>query len=125
MNKALTTTQKDAAARTARPTAAVESRVERTRILLFVKILLRCLEKRKMNNTSQIIKAIVSTCVKRNKSRDNQFVPLGKVLETMLKQVVDECIWDEAKSYQQHYYNKKKMASTKKTAETVALTAFG
>ena len=87
----------------------VESRMERTRILLFIKILLRCLEK--TNNAVNVIcqvKAIVSMCVKRNKLNDDQFVPLGLVVETMLQELVDDSIWKEAKFYQEYYSKKNK-----------------
>ena len=90
-----------------------ETRMERTRILLFVKILLRCLEKKEsQSHLICRVKAIVSTCVKRNKLHDDQFVPLGMVLETMLQGVVDESIWNEAKFYQQHYDKKRKLSKS-------------
>ena len=90
--------------------------MERTRILLFIKILLRCLEKKK-NAQDAIcqVKAIVSMCVQRNKLNDDQFVPLGLVVETMLQELVDDEIWKEAKFYQEYYYSNKQNKNINKS----------
>ena len=94
-------------------------RDQHTRTLLFVKILLQYLEKntKKGDNYDDLIvkvKAIVKTCVQRNRLRDERFLRLSDVVDMTLQEVVGDTIWNQVKLYSRHYHQLNNMRRKKK-----------
>ena len=79
----------------------------RTRMLLFVKILLKCIKNSGNSLLHQQVKSIISTCVATNKLQDARFrQPLCFVLDMYLREVVPVSVWERAERYQNAFYEK-------------------
>lgn len=70
---------------------------DRQSFLLFVKVLLKYVEKVREISLRRRVKAIVAECVRRNRLGDNQFIPLPDAIELFLRKCVGEFHWSRAK----------------------------
>ena len=79
----------------------------RTRMLLFVRILLKCIKISGNSQLHQQVKSIISTCVATNKLQDARFRrPLCFVLDMYLRKVVPVSVWERAERYQTAFYER-------------------
>lgn len=74
--------------------------------LLFIKILLKCLDATSNNILKERAKAIVGECTKRNRLGDPNYQPLQQAVEQRLRPVVGEQWWTRAQTYAQTYQTK-------------------
>ena len=85
----------------------------RTRMLLFVKILLKCIKNSGNSLLHQQVKSIISTCVATNKLQDARFrQPLCFVLDMYLREVVPVSVWERAERFQNAFYEKQQEKQT-------------
>lgn len=89
------------------PSASVSPQVrERKRFLVFIKVLLKCLQ-RGDNGLHQQAKLIISDCIRRNRRQDPQYTPLPEAVERSLRPVVGETQWKRATACLELYLKKK------------------
>lgn len=76
---------------------------EKAEFALFLKILMRCLEKSGQTFLMQQTRLTVLTCVRGCKIGDPTFCPLIGSIELRLKKLVGERIWEQAKDYTNYF----------------------
>lgn len=74
--------------------------------LLFIKVLLKCLDTTGNHVLKDRTKAIVGECTRRNRMGDPAFMPLQDAVEARLRVVVGEDYWTRAQRYVQSYPTK-------------------
>ena len=86
--------------------SSVESRrtIHRRHFLLFVRVLIKCIEQSQNYKLKLQAKAMVSECVKRNRMGDPHFSPLQESLELRLRGLVGPDYWNQAKDYMHCYH---------------------
>ena len=72
---------------------------EREKFLLFVKILLKYLERTGRTELRQQVKVIVAQCVLRNRLGDRDFFPLKETVEQKLRMLVSPILWYRVEAY--------------------------
>lgn len=96
----------------------------RRNFLLFVRVLIKCIEKSNNYKLTLQTKAIVSECVKRNRMGDPHFSPLQESIELRLRGMVGPTYWNQANDYV-HCYNlakaKKKMNEQRRGPQLTAM----
>ena len=70
---------------------------DRQSFLLFIKVLLKYLEKVPELNLRRQVKVIVAECVRRNRQGDQHFVPLPDAIELLVRKCVGEFHWTRAR----------------------------
>jgi hypothetical protein len=80
---------------------------QRTRFALFLRILLKRLERSGEKDLLQQAKRIVSICNKRHKMGDPKFAAFVDSMETALRKLVGEQHWIRCHSYMRYYVLKK------------------
>ena len=104
------------------PTSDVGVRRSRQRrdFLLFVRVLIKCIEQSHNYKLTLQTKALVAECVKRNRMGDPHFSPLQDSMEIRLRGLVGQDYWHQAKDYI-HCFQKAKCRSSLKPAERPSL----
>ena len=72
---------------------------EKTEFALFLKVLLRCLEKVNQLFLMQQVRLTVLTCVRGSKIGDSSFYPLIEAIEIRVKKLVGSSMWEQAQTY--------------------------
>jgi hypothetical protein len=80
---------------------------QRALFALFIKILLKTLKRSGEDMLVQQVRAVVSTCTRRNRMGDLHFSPLEEVLELYLQQMVGEAHWQKARHLQRAYLERR------------------
>ena len=70
---------------------------DRQSFLLFVKVLLKYLEKVHEPHLRRQVKSIVAECVRRNRQGETNFTPLPDVIELLVRSCVGELHWKRAR----------------------------
>ena len=96
---------------------ALREKQRRRDLLLFVRILIKCIEMSQNTKLCMQTKAMVSECVKRNRMGDPHFSPLQENLEMRLRALVGPDYWNLAKDYVHCF---KKAQSQRKMAVAAA-----
>ena len=81
-------------------------RDERVEFALFLKVLLRCLERSKEYFILQQARLVVMTCTRGHKMGDPSFHPLVEQIEIRLKKLVGDRIWKQARALTRFYLKK-------------------
>lgn len=84
---------------------------ERVEFALFLKVLLRCLEKSKQYVLLQQARMAVMTCTNGYKMGNPSFSPLIDAIEIRLKKLVGDSIWTQARNYTKFYLRRKQYQS--------------
>jgi hypothetical protein len=81
---------------------------EKFEFTLFLKVLLRCLEKSQQVFMLQQARLVVLTCIRGCKMGDSSFYPLIEAIELRLKKLVGHIIWQQAKLYTRFYLQRQR-----------------
>lgn len=90
-----------------RPSLPTRQLSDREIFILFVKILIGCLERTESRAFCNRVRAIVSECTKRNRLGDASYTPLQEAIEARLRRVVGERHWSKAKTHCDLYCRKR------------------
>jgi hypothetical protein len=93
---------------------------QRRDFLLFVRVLIKCIEQSRNYKLTLQTKALVAECVKRNRMGDPHFSPLQDSMEIRLRGLVGPNYWHQAKDYI-HCFKKAKSNSILKPAACPSL----
>lgn len=80
---------------------------ERVEFALFLKIIIRCLERSKHYFLLRQARLVVKTCTIGHKMGDPNFSPLVDAVEMRLKKLVGDRIWKQARAYTKIYLKRK------------------
>ena len=83
-----------------------EKRVE---FALFLKVLLRCLEKSNQSLLLQQARLVVVTCTRGNRMGDPSFSPLSSAIEMRLRKLIGDHEWQQAKNYTRFYQRRQEV----------------
>lgn len=80
-------------------------RKKRTEFALFLKVLLRYLEKTHQTATLRQTRLIVLACIQAHNTQSSNLatIPLQDYIEHHLKRLIDETTWDQVKLYTDYY----------------------
>jgi hypothetical protein len=81
--------------------------LNRARFALFLKVLIRCLERSNQTSVLRQTRLVVLACIRGHKMGDPSFYPLDRSIEMRLKKLVDYNTWEKAKSYTKYYIRMK------------------
>jgi hypothetical protein len=93
---------------------------QRRDFLLFVRVLIKCIEQSRNYKLTLQTKALVAECVKRNRMGDPHFSPLQDSMEIRLRGLVGPNYWHQAKDYI-HCFQQAKSKSNLKPAARPSL----
>lgn len=80
-----------------------DHRNHRAMFALLIKILLKSLKQSGDIRLYRKVRAVISTCIQRNRMRDPHFSPLEDILEVILRDVVGDAYWQRAKDFQREF----------------------
>jgi len=83
--------------------SATATRAQRTRFLVFMKILFKVLDQAQEHEILDRAKQIVAECTRRNRSGDPSYVPLMDAVETRLRRYIGESYWRKASMLLRHF----------------------
>jgi len=98
-------------------------RSSREQFLVFVKILLKCLEQTQSVQICSRAKKIIGDCTKRNRAGDPEFTPLMDAVEKRLRPFVGEAQWIRALLLLRHFIAQRMNTETRDDASAVIATA--
>lgn len=85
------------------PSEALRLHRDRRDFLLFIRVLLKCIEKSDDYKLALQTRAMVKECVKRNRMKDEHFMPLQQSVECRLQGLVGLKVWSKARAYMNCY----------------------
>lgn len=73
------------------------------RLMVFIKIILKCLESDLDPNVRLKAKQVIAECTRKNREGDPDYTPLEDAIERRLRFAVDDFHWNKAKTLMDHY----------------------
>ncbi|CAB9504716.1 expressed unknown protein [Seminavis robusta] len=86
-------------------------KLRRREFLLFVRVLIKCIEQSNNYKLTMQTKALVAECVKRNRMGDPHFTPLQDSMALRLRGLVGPQYWTKAKECMHSFQSAKKQAT--------------